>query len=129
MPRGSETILVAEDEASVRELVGETLTGSGYVVLEAGHGAEAIRCSERHAGSIDLLIADVVMPQMGGGELARRITELRPGVRVLFVSGYSKDNLSKQVSLGPNVNFLEKPFTLSSLLQTVRNVLDACPPG
>src|SRR5262249_29673050 len=88
---GAETILLVEDEDPVRAMTREILEDNGYSVLEAPHGVEAIRVSQAYQGTIDLLLTDVVMPQMGGGPLAQQLTAQRPGLRVLFVSGYSDD--------------------------------------
>ena len=120
---GSETILLAEDEEEVRAVAREVLQTHGYTVLEARHGEEALAISARHAGSIHLLMTDLVMPGMGGRELARRLAPVRPEMRVLYVSGYSDDTIvSPEASDAP---FLEKPFAPDDLACTVREILDA----
>jgi CheY-like chemotaxis protein len=113
-----ETIVLAEDEPSVRRLAQRTLRQSGYTVLEAGNGAEALAAVEAYGGTVHLLVTDLVMPTMGGRELAERLTALRPGVRVLFVSGYPGDT-----ALPHGCHFLGKPFTQATLVRKVREVL------
>jgi len=120
---GSETILLVEDEESVRELVRETLTSRGYKVLEAEHGEAGLRIAESCAEQIDLLITDVVMPGIGGRELAKKLSEIRPGINILYLSGYTEDAVFSQGSLGPGSAFLQKPFTLQNLARKVREVL------
>ncbi|HEX6104616.1 MAG TPA: response regulator [Gemmatimonadales bacterium] len=127
--RGHETILVAEDEQGVRELVRKILSDHGHTVLEARHGRDALMLAERYERPIDLLVTDVVMPEMGGGELARRLAERRPGLRVLFVSGYSNDEVLRRGISGAETAFLQKPFTSEELMRRVRQVLDAAPAG
>jgi CheY-like chemotaxis protein len=124
---GSETILLAEDEELVRSLAVDLLKGSGYTVLEAPNGLEALRLAEQHAGNIGLLLTDVVMPGMNGLELAERLLRLRPRIRVLYTSGYLDQSLLPDGvdQLGPA--FLHKPFRPEALLQRVRELLDAPP--
>jgi CheY-like chemotaxis protein len=117
--RGTETILVAEDEAGLRTLIRETLGRHGYKVLEAGDGKEAVSVSSGYQEPIDLLIADVVMPQMSGRELAERVTTARPETRVLYISGYTDDAIVQHGVLDPNTAFLQKPFTPSALARKV----------
>ena len=121
--RGTETILVAEDEAALRTLICETLRVHGYTVLEASDGINAVRRSERYRKPIHLLIADVVMPRMSGRELASRITSARPETGVLYISGYTDDAILHHGVLDPNTAFLQKPFTPTSLARKVRLVL------
>jgi len=123
-PGGTETVLVVEDEEPVRELTRLTLQMNGYKVLEAGHGTEALRVAEQHPGPIHLLVTDVVMPQMGGPEVAERLTAVRPGLRVLFLSGYTDDAVIRHGLLGSGVAFLQKPFSVDALTRKVREVLD-----
>jgi CheY-like chemotaxis protein len=123
-PRGTETVLLAEDEGAVRALTRHFLTGCGYTVLEAGDGAEAVRVAAGHAGPIHLLITDVVMPGLGGRVAAERVTERRPEARVLFVSGYTDDAVIRHGVLREGVSFLQKPFSLIALAFKVRDVLD-----
>jgi PAS domain S-box-containing protein len=121
---GSETILLVEDEAAVRALLGRALRGSGYTVLEAASGADALRLAEQHAGPIHLLVTDVVMPAMNGRQVAERLAELRPGVRALFVSGYTDDAVVRHGLGGEGPAFLQKPFTPDALARKVRELLD-----
>ena len=123
--RGSETILLVEDEGDVRELAREILEMGGYTVLEAARGDEALRLCRDAAKPIDLLLTDVVMPQMSGPELARRILELRPGTKVVYMSGYTDDALGHHGVLDPDIVLLPKPFTPESLMQHLRLALDA----
>jgi signal transduction histidine kinase/ActR/RegA family two-component response regulator len=124
LPRGSETILLVEDEEAVRELVRETLGAQGYVAIEARHGAEALVLAERHAGPIDLVLTDVVMPGLGGRELVERLQGTRPGLRALFISGYGADTLVRRGALRYGAEYLAKPFTAAALATRVRRVLD-----
>ncbi len=118
-----ETILVVEDEAGIRALVRKILRRQGYEVLEAANGDEALAVCAEHAGAIDLLITDVMMPQMGGRELADRLREQSRDVRVLYVSGYTDDSAIYSGNFPPGTAFLQKPFTLGSLLDKVKEVL------
>ena len=130
LPKGSETMLLVEDEGGVRALARHLLQTCGYTVLEAGYGKEALRVAERHAGPIHLLITDVVMPQgMGGRQVAEAVRALHPEARVLFVSGYTDDAVVRHGILEANTNFLQKPFTPASLTQKVREVLDQAQPA
>jgi PAS domain S-box-containing protein len=124
---GSETILLLEDEESVRALVSHLLTSAGYTVLESGSSTDTVAVAERHPGPIHLVLSDVIMPGMSGPEVAARIVATRPETRVLFTSGYTA-NLVDRKSLRV-AHFLEKPFTAAQVLTTVREVLDAPLPG
>jgi two-component system cell cycle sensor histidine kinase/response regulator CckA len=121
--RGSETILLVEDDPDVRGLVKETLSGRGYQVLEAADGHAALTLSEGFAGDIHLLLSDLIMPRMGGRELAERILRLRPTLRVVFMSGYADDSLRGAVVQAPLMAFIEKPFTSTSLCARIRSSL------
>ena len=120
---GCETVLLVEDEESVRELVRVTLASRGYKVLEAENGECGLRIADDFKERIDILITDVVMPGMGGRELAKRLLSLRPGINVLYLSGYTEDAVVTQGTLGPGTAFLQKPFTLQNLAKKVREVL------
>jgi PAS domain S-box-containing protein len=120
---GCETVLLVEDEDSVRELVRETLAARGYHVLEAENGESGLRVAEAHGDGIDILITDVVMPGMGGRELAKRLLQIRPDLGVLYLSGYTEDTILHQGALDPGTAFLQKPFTLQNLARKVREVL------
>jgi len=122
--RGSETILVVEDEASVHELVVRALAEAGYQVLPARGGQEALELAARHDAPIDLLLTDVVMPGLSGKQLADALAAARPGLRVLYTSGYTQNTIVHHGVLDPEVRFLAKPFTPSVLLERVRGVLD-----
>jgi CheY-like chemotaxis protein len=121
---GTETILLVEDEAEVRSLAREALQGHGYTVLEAATPGEALLLSDAHGSAIDLLLTDVVMPVMSGRELAVLLTERRPGLRVIYMSGYLDTALARHNVVGPEIRLLTKPFTTAELAQAVREVLD-----
>jgi PAS domain S-box-containing protein len=120
---GTETILLVEDEESVRQLVRDTLAGRGYEVLEAENGEAGITAAARHRGDIDLVITDVMMPGMGGREMVQQLIKARPGTRVLYLSGYTEDAILNDGSVDQATAFLQKPFTLQSLSRKVREVL------
>jgi two-component system cell cycle sensor histidine kinase/response regulator CckA len=122
--RGDETVLLAEDEDGVRELVRKILTDHGHTVLEARHGRDALMVAERYERPIHLLVTDVVMPEMGGGELAQRLGERRPGIGVLYVSGYTNDEVLRRGIPNAGAVFVQKPFTPAELMRRVREVLD-----
>jgi GAF domain-containing protein len=123
---GKETVLVVEDEEGVRTLVRDILEQSGYTVLEASHGAQAIETSERHPGPIHLFLTDVVMPEMNGRELVQRLGVLRPASKVLFMSGYTANAVVHRGALESETEFLQKPFTAATLTRKVREILDTC---
>jgi len=122
--RGSETILLVEDEDIVRGLTRKILMQAGYHVLDAKGGEEAIRVCRAHAGEIDLLLTDVVMPEISGKEVADRVLELRPALRVVFMSGYTDEAIVQHGVLDANVEFIQKPFTWIALTKKVRDVLN-----
>jgi len=125
MARGSETVLVVEDEPSVRSLATHILRHQGYRVLDAADGEEAMHIAHEHTeDEIHLLLTDVVMPRMGGKELADRLKTLRPSVKVLFISGFPDDAIAHHGILAPGIAFLQKPFSPAALAQKVREVLD-----
>jgi two-component system, cell cycle sensor histidine kinase and response regulator CckA len=121
---GRETILLVEDEPAVRGLVHETLRLHGYTVLEARHGIEALLTSAKYVGPIHLLLTDVVMPQMSGPEVAEKLLTVRPGIKVLYISGYPDHPVFDQGRVSRETGFLPKPFSPHVLAQKVREVLD-----
>lgn len=121
---GGETLLLVEDEPSVLALTRRVLAGRGYRVLAAQGGAEALRLAEAYQGPIHLLVSDVVMPSMSGPQVARALRELRPDVRVLYMSGYNEQVVSGRGVLKPGTAFLGKPFAPGLLLERVREVLE-----
>ena len=121
---GNETILVVEDEASVRNLVTTVLNRQGYVILEAPEGRQALEVMQGHDGPIHLLLTDTVMPEMGGSELAAQFATLRPDTKVLFMSGYTDDAVIRHGVLSEGTSFLQKPFTPDVLVRKVRQVLE-----
>lgn len=122
---GSETILLVEDQAEVRRLALDVLSGYGYQLLEASNGAEALDVAERYSGKIDLLLTDVVMPVMNGRELVERLGPQRPEMKVLYMSGYTEDVIARSGVLDPAVAYLPKPFPPERLAAKVRQTLDA----
>jgi len=122
-PRGTGTILLAEDEKEVREIAREFLTMSGYTVIEAKDGAEALESGTMHGGTIDLLVTDMVMPGMNGRDLAAKLTALQPQLKVIFMSGYTEYAMARNENLEPDKVLLQKPFTRSVLVQAVRKAL------
>jgi two-component system cell cycle sensor histidine kinase/response regulator CckA len=129
--RGDETVLLVEDESAVRGFIAEALRRRGYRVIEAADGDQAIDAAHGHGGVIHLLVADLVMPGMTGRELARYLTHERPGLRVLFISGYSDQRAESRGNEGLSEAFLQKPFTAVVLARQIRQILDATgpPPG
>ncbi len=127
IPPGTETILLAEDEASALNLIQSMLKQQGYKVLPASTAAEALRLCEHHAEPIHLLLTDVVMPELGGKGLAERVQVLRPGIRVLYMSGYPEDSLERHGHLPAGLHVMQKPFTAAALAQRIRAALDAPP--
>ncbi|PKB57096.1 MAG: hypothetical protein BZY73_05005 [SAR202 cluster bacterium Casp-Chloro-G3] len=126
LPTGTETILLAEDEPLVRNMIAILLGDRGYTVLESGDGEDALRVAEAHAGqNIDLLLTDVVMPKMGGIELASRFSKLRPNAHVLFTSGHVEEYLLSQGLPDISSKFIQKPFPQATLICTVREALDS----
>jgi two-component system cell cycle sensor histidine kinase/response regulator CckA len=124
-PRGTETILLVEDDDGVRFVGVDVLQRLGYVVLAARNGEEALRTSVGHAGPIALLVSDIVMPGMSGPDLRARLAEQRPDMKVMFLSGYASDAIVRHGILDPDVAFIEKPFSPGALARKVRAVLDA----
>jgi hypothetical protein len=120
---GSETVLLVEDEESVRQLVRDTLAGNGYRVIEAENGEAGLAVAAKHDAAIDLIITDVVMPGMGGREMVKQLTQVRPAAKVLYLSGYTEDAVISEGTAESSTAFLQKPFTLQNLSRKVREVL------
>jgi signal transduction histidine kinase/ActR/RegA family two-component response regulator len=127
IPSGQETILLVEDEDTVRRLARRVLQRQGYTVLEARVPEEALRICHNHPASIDLLLTDVIMPGINGRQLHERAKIVRPGLRVLFISGYTDDVIAHHGVLDAGMNFLQKPFTLEALARAVRTALNSIP--
>ncbi len=125
--RGSETLLLVEDEDMVRELSARVLQDAGYTVLVSSHGEEALRLATEQKGTIDMIITDVIMPGISGRKLAEGIQKNRPEIKVLFISGYTDEIISQQGNLEEGMNFLQKPFSPQKFLITVRQILDRKP--
>jgi CheY-like chemotaxis protein len=124
-PKGTETILLAEDEKQVRDFAKRVLENNGYRVLEAADGEEALRVLRSHRGAIQLLMTDVVMPKMNGPELAAHAADMRPDITVIYLSGYAESAITRNGVLEPGTVFLQKPVTVKALSRKVREVLDA----
>jgi two-component system cell cycle sensor histidine kinase/response regulator CckA len=120
---GNETILVAEDEVGVRDLIRKVLTEQGHTVLAARNGREALELAQRYEGPIHLVLSDVVMPEMGGSEFVRALVELRPSIKVLYVSGYTNDEVLHR-GIAQSATFVAKPFAPDDLIRKVRELLD-----
>ena len=116
-----------DDEAYIRELVGAILSIEGYQILEAADGEEALKVGSAFEDKIHLLLTDVVMSPMGGGELVKRILPIRPELKVLYISGYPDDSVVRQGLRNHQVSFLAKPFSPKDLVRTIRSVLDGVP--
>lgn len=122
---GKETILLVEDQDGIRDLVREYLEKNGYTVLYAANGIEALKIATAHQGAIQLLLSDVIMPNLGGVELAQRLSRSRPDMKVLFMSGYPDHATSKGESFDDSVEVLQKPFLLDTLARKLRSLLDS----
>ncbi|MEM7354193.1 MAG: ATP-binding protein [Acidobacteriota bacterium] len=129
LPGGNETILIVEDESAVRNLLRQFLTTQGYRVHTARDGVQGWRLFERRHGEIDLLLTDIVMPRMGGQELAQKMRDMRPDLCVLYMSGYSEKQpaLLEQIEGSQETSFLQKPFTIETLANALRELLDPIP--
>jgi two-component system cell cycle sensor histidine kinase/response regulator CckA len=123
--QGRGTVLLVEDDETVRRIAERVLTRAGYDVLKAGEGAEAMALSRQHAGVIQVLVTDLVMPRMNGSDLAQRLMAERPGIRVLFISGYDRDSAHVVGPQGPGTDFIEKPFSPELLLERVGRLLES----
>jgi two-component system cell cycle sensor histidine kinase/response regulator CckA len=126
-PHGTETVLLTEDEDAVRSLARRILQECGYVILEARDGAEAVRLAEEHDGQIHLMVTDVIMPGLGGREAAVQVAARHPGIKILYLSGYTDDAVVRHGILQAEVAFLQKPFSATALAVKVRAVLDGEP--
>jgi PAS domain S-box-containing protein len=126
---GNETILLAEDSASLREMTGEYLGSVGYTVLESASGKDALQRAKDFAGTIRLLLTDVVMPEMSGPELAKQLTLQRPGIKIIFTSGYTDDAITRQGILDSTIAFIQKPYRPKELAKKIREVLHDAPGG
>ena len=124
LPKGGETVLLVEDEPSVRRLAARVIRDQGYTLLEAANGEEALNVAQEYDGPIHLLLTDVIMPQMGGKELAEKLKTVRSKMKALFISGYTDEAIVRHGVLKPGTNFLQKPFSPTTLAQKVREVLD-----
>jgi CheY-like chemotaxis protein len=124
-PSGTETILLVEDEESLRKLVKGCLSSRGYNILDAGNGEEALKVAQQYDGNIPLLLTDVIMPGMSGRELADSLKQSRADVKILYMSGYTHDLVTQQGILESGSDILQKPFSINALLSRVRDVLDA----
>jgi two-component system cell cycle sensor histidine kinase/response regulator CckA len=124
-PRGKEAVLVVEDAEALRLLIRELLEDAGYTVFDAESPERAIALVQSATGPLDLVLTDMVMPQMNGQELSKRILALRPQTRVVFMSGYTDQFVGEAGTLEPGALFLQKPFTMEALLRTVRRALDS----
>ena len=124
-PKGNnETILLVEDETSVRALARRVLVRAGFHVLEASSPGDALVIAGQHASEISLVLSDVVMPEMSGPTLAGRLAEVCPGARVLFISGYTDDEVISRGLGGPDIDLLQKPFSAQQLVERVREAID-----
>src|SRR6202035_950867 len=122
---GQGTILLVEDEEGLRQLNARGLVSRGYTVLEAGNGVEAIEVLERSGGQVDLVVSDVVMPEMDGPTLLRELRTRNPDLKIIFVSGYAEDAFQKHLPANGQFAFLAKPFTLKQLVNAVKETLAA----
>jgi two-component system, cell cycle sensor histidine kinase and response regulator CckA len=121
------TILLVEDEEGVRSVLSELLTGLGYTVIQAGNGVEAVRIATSHAGPIDLVVTDMVMPEMSGQELGRSLAKLRPDLRILYMSAFASNIYSPSALADALADFIPKPFDLEDFVVKVRELMDAPP--
>jgi CheY-like chemotaxis protein len=128
-PRGTETVLLAEDEQDVREVAREFLESGGYTVLEASNGSDALRVAASHGRTIDLLVTDMVMPGMTGQELAGRLQQKHPGLRAIYMSGYSEHAAAEAAQGDASLRLLTKPFSRSAILRLVRQTLNESLPA
>jgi len=121
---GPETIMVVEDDAMIMKVIKQVLTGSGYNVLSAGDGKEALNLADQYKDAIHMLLTDIIMPCMGGRELADQVKKTRPDIKILYMSGYTDDAIVRHGMLEKGLSFIQKPFASDSLKKKVREVLD-----
>jgi two-component system cell cycle sensor histidine kinase/response regulator CckA len=121
------TILLVEDEEGVRSVLSELLTGLGYTVIQAGNGVEAVRIATSHAGPIDLVVTDMVMPEMSGQELGRSLAKLRPDLRILYMSAFASNIYAPSALANALADFISKPFDLEDFVVKVRELMAAPP--
>jgi DNA-binding NtrC family response regulator len=124
MPLGTETVLLVENEAVVKDIASRVLRRLGYRVLDFLSAEEALKALGTLEEPVHLLLTDVMLPGMNGGALAKKVQELRPGIKVLFTSGYTENNIVHHGVLDPGLNFMGKPYTMQTLAQRVRAILD-----
>jgi CheY-like chemotaxis protein len=125
VPRSGERILLAEDDAALRRMIARVLLANGYHVVEAANGEEALASWDRQSGGFDMLVTDVVMPKIGGIELASALRERDPRIRVIYMSGYSQAAIERRDTLQPDAIWLSKPFSLRDFIVEVQKDLDA----
>ncbi|MCH7802379.1 MAG: response regulator, partial [Chloroflexi bacterium] len=124
-PQGAETVLLVEDNVLVREVTSVTLRQRGYTVIEAENGIDALHLARQHGKeTIDLVLTDIVMPEMGGRQLAEQIRQMWPTIKIIYISGYTNDEISESGITETGAGFMQKPFTPAALAQKVREVLD-----
>jgi len=123
--QGSETILVVEDEESVRAIACRVLRERGYTVLDAPNGVRALDIAREFDGNIDLVLSDVVMPGMSGADFVSRLKQVRPDIKVLYISGYTDSAIIHNGTLDSNIAFLQKPFSIEGLARKIREVLES----
>jgi response regulator RpfG family c-di-GMP phosphodiesterase len=125
MPTGDETILLVEDDLAVREVARRVLERQGYTLIETQRGKEALQLLAQQPGRVNLLLTDVIMPELSGKELSKQATALSPSLKTLFMSGYTDETITHHGVLEPGVAFLQKPFSPMGLARKVRAVLDS----
>ena len=123
-PRVAETVLLVEDEPAIRAFVRRCLEGFGYAVLDAGDPRDAIAIARNHAAGIDLVLTDIVLPEMSGRDLVDRLSAIRPSIRALYMSGYGVEEIVHHGMMEPGIRMLSKPFTREALARKVREVLE-----
>ena len=124
LPTGNETILLVDDEDSIRDFLAEILSEQGYKVIEATNGEEGLQVFKEYKEEIDLLISDITMPKMSGPELVNKLRELQPKLKALFISGNVENRYTNEHSTDLRTSFLQKPFTYDSIISKVREILD-----